>query len=223
MAGGVVPGEEHEGDHIWSFHHHHHSTFFHVVQNTSHTWVEAPPLGTRRRRRRRLPSPRERKRWKSSRTLCARRDESSSSSSRSRYASVSINRFPFDTQKNALRSFVRSCVCNRLSFSPHIKCSRSFLALSTQTALEPPPQIHRWTQDARLYFLKFPTPVSQKMALGRASVFLEDVDLHGQIVHSIPSGQSGGAANYSGHNMRVNSFCLFLNRCKEEKKELKKL
>ena len=90
---------------------------------------------------------------------------------------------------------------------------------SPPTALEPP-QIHRWTQDARLYFLKFPTPVSQKMALGRASVFLEDVDLHGQIVHSIPSGQSGGAANYSGHNMRVNSFCLFLNRCKEEKKEL---
>ena len=42
----------------------------------------------------------------------------------------------------------------------------------------------------------------------------------GKIVHSIPSGQSGGAANYSGHNMRVNSFCLFLNRCKEEKKEL---
>ncbi len=58
------------------------------------------------------------------------------------------------------------------------------------------------------------------MALGRASVFLEDVDLHGQIVHSVPSGQSGGAANYSGHNMRVNSFCLFLNRCKEENKEL---
>ena len=27
-------------------------------------------------------------------------------------------------------------------------------------------------------------------------------------------------ANYSGHNMRVNSFCTFLNRCKEETKEL---
>jgi hypothetical protein len=62
--------------------------------------------------------------------------------------------------------------------------------------------------------------MTQKMALGRASVFLEDVDLHGQIVSSIPSGRSGGAANYSGHNMRVNSFCTFLNRCKEETKEL---
>ena len=122
-------------------------------------------------------------------------------------------RFPFDTQ-NALRSFVR--VCNRLFLLTNALARFSH---SPPTALEPP-QIHRWTQDARLYFLKFPTPVSQKMALGRASVFLEDVDLHGQIVHSIPSGQSGGAANYSGHNMRVNSFCLFLNRCKEENKEL---
>ena len=62
--------------------------------------------------------------------------------------------------------------------------------------------------------------MTQKMALGRASVFLEDVDLHGQIVSSIPSGRSGGAANYSGHNMRVNSWCAFLNRCKEEKRAL---
>ena len=34
---------------------------------------------------------------------------------------------------------------------------------------------------------------AKKMALGRASVFLEDVDLHGQIVSSIPSGQAGRA------------------------------
>lgn len=58
------------------------------------------------------------------------------------------------------------------------------------------------------------------MALGRASVFLEDVDLHGRVVEQIPSGQSGGAANYSGHNMRVNSWCAFLNKCKEEKRAL---
>ena len=47
--------------------------------------------------------------------------------------------------------------------------------------------------------------------MGRASIFLEDLDSRGTLVDRVPSGQRGGVANYSGHNMRVGDFCRFLN------------
>ena len=153
--------------------------------------------------------------------LCEKRRERRSSSSRSRYASVSINRFPFDTQKNALRSFVRSCVCNRLSFSPH-----TMLSLVSRT-LHPKLRLnhHRRYTDGRktrdCTFKVSNAGVSKNGARSRVCV-LGRCRFTRAIVRSDSSGQSGGAANYSGHNMRVNSFCLFLNRCKEEKKSCSK-
>ena len=81
-------------------------------------------------------------------------------------------------------------------------------------------QVSRWIIDCRIYLLRFNSPLSQKLALGRASVWLEDVLYANEIVEQIPSGFSGGVANYSGHNMRVISFCEFLNTCKRLGKQL---
>ena len=72
--------------------------------------------------------------------------------------------------------------------------------------------VSRWDRDDRVFLLRFPSAAAQRDAMGRASVFLEDFDDRGVVVDRIPSGQRGGVANYSGHNMRARDLARFLNR-----------
>jgi len=71
--------------------------------------------------------------------------------------------------------------------------------------------VFRWDEDPRVYLLHFASAAAQRDAMGRASIFLEDLDSRGTLVDRVPSGQRGGVANYSGHNMRVGDLCRFLN------------
>jgi hypothetical protein len=74
--------------------------------------------------------------------------------------------------------------------------------------------LYRWDADARVFLLHFASAAAQRDAMGRASMFLEDLDSRGTLVDRVPSGQRGGVANYSGHNMRVGDLCRFLNLAK---------
>jgi hypothetical protein len=65
-----------------------------------------------------------------------------------------------------------------------------------------------------VFLLHFASAAAQRDAMGRASMFLEDLDSRGTLVDRVPSGQRGGVANYSGHNMRVGDLCRFLNLAK---------
>jgi hypothetical protein len=65
-----------------------------------------------------------------------------------------------------------------------------------------------------VFLLHFASAAAQRDAMGRASMFLEDLDSRGTLVDFVPSGQRGGVANYSGHNMRVLDLCRFLNLAK---------
>jgi hypothetical protein len=99
------------------------------------------------------------------------------------------------------------CVCSsgkaRVSTSGDPESSTGF---SNSTV-----SVSQWSDDSNVYLLHFASGAAQKDALGRCSLFLEDLDLHGTIVEFIPTGQRGGVANYSGHNMRVADLCRFLN------------
>ena len=74
--------------------------------------------------------------------------------------------------------------------------------------------VFRWDRDPRVYLLHFASAAAQRDAMGRASIFLEDLESHGALVDRVPSGQRGGVANYSGHNMRLGDLCRFLNLAK---------
>ena len=74
--------------------------------------------------------------------------------------------------------------------------------------------LYRWDADPRVFLLHFASAAAQRDAMGRASMFLEDLDSRGTLVDRVPSGQRGGVANYSGHNMRVGDLCRFLNLAK---------
>tara|TARA_B110000977_G_scaffold1539_2_gene2174 strand:- start:27488 stop:28561 length:1074 start_codon:yes stop_codon:yes gene_type:complete len=77
--------------------------------------------------------------------------------------------------------------------------------------------VAQWTDNSQVFLLHFQSAWRQRDAMGRASIFLEDLDLHGCVPEFIPSGQRGGVANYSGHNMRVDDLCTFLNLLQVEK------
>ena len=79
--------------------------------------------------------------------------------------------------------------------------------------------VFRWDRDPRVYLLHFASAAAQRDALGRASIFLEDLESHGALVERVPSGQRGGVANYSGHNMRVGDLCRFLNLAKARERD----
>ena len=72
-------------------------------------------------------------------------------------------------------------------------------------------EVSRWDRNPRVLLLRFPSAAAQRDAMGRPSIFLEDAELHGTVVERIPSGQRGGVANYSGHNMRASDLARFLN------------
>ena len=72
-------------------------------------------------------------------------------------------------------------------------------------------EVSRWDRNPRVLLLRFPSAATQRDAMGRPSIFLEDAELHGTVVERIPSGQRGGVANYSGHNMRASDLARFLN------------
>lgn len=50
----------------------------------------------------------------------------------------------------------------------------------------------------------------QTRALGRLSFYLEDAELHGQVIREFPTGRRGGVLAYSGHNMRSEEVAEFL-------------
>jgi hypothetical protein len=72
-------------------------------------------------------------------------------------------------------------------------------------------RVYRWSGDARVFLLAFRDAASQRRALGRVSMHLEDPDHRGGVPVALPSGARGGVANYSGHNARVRSVCAFFN------------
>ena len=101
----------------------------------------------------------------------------------------------------------------------HAKLSAPVDASSDATAA-PRPSIARWARDACVLLLRFPSAAAQRDALGRASVFLEDLDDASRVVDRLPSGQRGGVANYSGHNMRLGDLARFDAACRAANKPL---
>ena len=88
---------------------------------------------------------------------------------------------------------------------------------STSTPGAPTVEVARWDVDPRVHLLRFASAAAQRDAMGRPSIFLEDLDLHGTVPERIPTGQRGGVANYSGHNMRARDLARFINRLREER------
>ena len=62
-----------------------------------------------------------------------------------------------------------------------------------------------------MFLLRFPCNAAQKAALARISLFLEDAALRGTVVPALPSGRVGGAAAYTGHNMRSADLARFFS------------
>ena len=93
------------------------------------------------------------------------------------------------------------------------------LGLAGDCATDSGPQVEvsRWDRNHRVLLLRFPSAAAQRDAMGRPSIYLEDADLHGTVVERVPSGQRGGVANYSGHNMRASDLARFLNTLRLEK------
>ena len=79
------------------------------------------------------------------------------------------------------------------------------------TSGAPTVEVARWDVDPRVHLLRFASAAAQRDAMGRPSIFLEDLDLHGTIPERVPTGQRGGVANYSGHNMRARDLARFIN------------
>ena len=91
------------------------------------------------------------------------------------------------------------------------------LAGDASTDSGPQVEVSRWDRNHRVLLLRFPSAAAQRDAMGRPSIYLEDADLHGTVVERVPSGQRGGVANYSGHNMRASDLARFLNTLRLEK------
>ena len=91
------------------------------------------------------------------------------------------------------------------------------LAGDASTDSGPQVEVSRWDRNHRVLLLRFPSAAAQRDAMGRPSIYLEDADLHGTVVERVPSGQRGGVANYSGHNMRTRDLARFLNTLRLEK------
>ena len=85
------------------------------------------------------------------------------------------------------------------------------------TSGAPTVEVARWDVDPRVHLLRFASAAAQRDAMGRPSIFLEDLDLHGTIPERVPTGQRGGVANYSGHNMRARDLARFINRLRAER------
>ena len=62
-----------------------------------------------------------------------------------------------------------------------------------------------------MLLLTFPDAATQRRALGRASMYLEDPEHRGRVAKALPAGARGGVANYSGHNARVRELVAFYN------------
>jgi hypothetical protein len=76
-------------------------------------------------------------------------------------------------------------------------------------------RVFRWSGSPRVFLLAFSDAASQRRALGRVSMHLEDPEHRGSIPAALPSGARGGVANYSGHNARVRSVCEFFNSVRD--------
>jgi len=73
------------------------------------------------------------------------------------------------------------------------------------------PRVARWMGNEKVLLLTFPDAATQRRALGRASMYLEDPEHRGRVAKALPSGARGGVANYSGHNARVRELVAFYN------------
>jgi len=93
----------------------------------------------------------------------------------------------------------------------HKPLAKGVESLTLRDDVAPAVEVSRWDRNPRVLLLRFPSAAAQRDAMGRPSIFLEDAELHGTVVERIPSGQRGGVANYSGHNMRASDLARFLN------------
>ena len=92
---------------------------------------------------------------------------------------------------------------------------------STRPRTPPPPRpLSRGGPATHASFSCASSAAAQRDALGRASVFLEDLDDASRVVDRLPSGQRGGVANYSGHNMRLGDLARFDAACRAANKPL---
>jgi len=73
------------------------------------------------------------------------------------------------------------------------------------------PRVARWVGNEKVLLLTFPDAATQRRALGRASMYIEDPDHRGRVAEALPAGARGGVANYSGHNARVRELVEFYN------------
>ena len=74
-----------------------------------------------------------------------------------------------------------------------------------------PFELARWDAHPEVALVRFASMGAQRDALARASTFLEDAARAGTVVERLDVGRMGGAALYSGHNMRASEFCAFLD------------
>lgn len=72
-------------------------------------------------------------------------------------------------------------------------------------------RVFRWRAEPKVLLLAFADATTQRRALGRVSMYVEDPDARGRVAASLPSGARGGVANYSGHNARCREVAAFGN------------
>lgn len=78
----------------------------------------------------------------------------------------------------------------------------------------------KWEAHPDVHLLLWHSMAEQTQALARLSFFLEDAELHGQVIKQFPVGRRGGVLAYSGHNMRTSDIVEFLDAAAAEGVEL---
>ena len=77
-------------------------------------------------------------------------------------------------------------------------------------------RVARWLENEKVLLLTFRDAATQRRALGRLSMFVEDPEWRGKVAGALPSGARGGVANYSGHNARAREVCAFYAAARRE-------
>ena len=98
-----------------------------------------------------------------------------------------------DAPEIDLDAYVASLTPSRARHASHARASASRDAV----------RVARWLENEKVLLLTFRDAATQRRALGRLSMFIEDPEWRGKIADALPSGARGGVANYSGHNARA--------------------
>ena len=87
---------------------------------------------------------------------------------------------------------------------------------STSTPGAPTVEVARWDVDPRVHLLRFASAAARATRWAAPPSFSRTSTSRHR-PERIPTGQRGGVANYSGHNMRARDLARFINRLREER------